>query len=129
PDAVCAGTLNVLAAAGETAPLLLLVDDLQWVDPPSQRVLLFVARRLAEERVGLVVTAREDCGDQAAYNELPRVDLAGLSSAESEGLLRQRGMLAGVQVVDELVRLTAGNPLALLEAAASLRPAQLTGQE
>src|SRR5262245_8086093 len=47
PLAACAGALGVLASAADDKPLALLVDDFQWIDPESQRILLFVARRLS----------------------------------------------------------------------------------
>jgi predicted ATPase len=68
-------TLNVLAGAGDERPLVVLVDDLEWVDPESRRVLSFVARRLASERVALVLTA------SAGYNEAPQRRCQTSSSA------------------------------------------------
>jgi hypothetical protein len=40
----------LLAAAGEQ-PLVLVLDDLQWVDPPSLLLLDFLARRLREAAI------------------------------------------------------------------------------
>jgi DNA-binding NarL/FixJ family response regulator len=129
PYAACAGALNVLAAASEARSLLILVDDLHWVDPSSRRVLLFVARRLSSERVGLVLTVRDEYPDLTIRSDLPCVDVAGLSPDACRQLLRQRGHDVAAPVLDELVELTAGNPLALLETASSLRPSQLRGTE
>ena len=39
-------------------PLVLLVDDLQWCDPPSARVLTFIARRLGGQPLALIVATR-----------------------------------------------------------------------
>src|SRR5229473_4990245 len=44
PLAACAGALSVLAAAAEQQPLIVLVDDFQWIDLESQKILLFIAR-------------------------------------------------------------------------------------
>ncbi len=57
PLAARAGALAALAAAAD-APLLTLVDDLQWIDPESRRTLLFAARRLATERIAMVLAVR-----------------------------------------------------------------------
>ena len=46
-------TLAILAAAASSAPLLLIVDDLPWIDRASAAVLGFVARRLGQIPVGL----------------------------------------------------------------------------
>ena len=40
------------------APLVLLVDDLQWCDAPSARALAFIARRLDEQALGLILATR-----------------------------------------------------------------------
>src|SRR5215208_931833 len=39
-------------------PLVLVVDDLQWCDTPSARALAFIARRLEEQPLGLVIATR-----------------------------------------------------------------------
>ena len=48
PLAVHAGALSVLAAAADRKPLLILVDDFQWLDPESRKILLFIARRVGK---------------------------------------------------------------------------------
>jgi DNA-binding CsgD family transcriptional regulator len=40
------------------APLVLTVDDLQWIDRPSARALAFIARRLEGQPLGLVLATR-----------------------------------------------------------------------
>ena len=47
--------LRHLAAAG---PVLVAVDDLQWLDAASARVLAFACRRLESEQVGVLATVR-----------------------------------------------------------------------
>ena len=49
------GALMALAAAG---PLVLAIDDAQWLDLPSARVLEFAIRRLHDVPIGILVTAR-----------------------------------------------------------------------
>ena len=46
--------------AAETAPILVLVDDLPWVDLPTRRVLLYIAEQLEVERVALIASRRTD---------------------------------------------------------------------
>ncbi|MDX6537358.1 MAG: hypothetical protein QOD37_1699, partial [Gaiellales bacterium] len=43
--AIGAATLGVLAAAAESRPLCVLLDDAQWLDQPSAEAILFAARR------------------------------------------------------------------------------------
>src|SRR5437016_167977 len=75
PLAACAGALGVLAAAGDKQPLVVLVDDLQWIDPESQQLMLFVARRLATEHVVILFAAREMPGAQYQVGDLPAIRL------------------------------------------------------
>lgn len=113
--AVYSGALGVLGAAGEHEPLLVLVDDLQWVDPESRRLLLYVGRRLNRERVALVMALREEPGTTADVPDLPVLRLHGLDVADCRRLARSRGLTATEGEVDAVTEATGGNPLALLE--------------
>ena len=46
--AVCAGFLGLLTAAATEQPVLVVVDDTQWLDPASAECVGFAARRLDE---------------------------------------------------------------------------------
>jgi DNA-binding CsgD family transcriptional regulator len=50
--------LSVVRALAEDAPLVLGLDDVQWVDPSSAEVLRFLLRRLQGEPVGVLATVR-----------------------------------------------------------------------
>ena len=54
PRAFTAG-LRLLAG---NAPVLVAVDDVQWLDAPSERTLSFAVRRLGDARIGVLVTQR-----------------------------------------------------------------------
>lgn len=113
--AVCAAALGVLAAAGDHEPLVVLVDDLQWVDAESRRLLLFVARRLSSERVTMILARRDHPGGTSWNHDLPTVHLVGLSVAECEELAVQRHLAVATGRLRHVVRATGGNPLAVLE--------------
>jgi DNA-binding CsgD family transcriptional regulator len=113
--AICAGALGVLAAAGDDSPLLIFVDDLQWIDPESRQLLLFVARRLVTERVGILFSLREGASEDSIVHDLPVLRLQGLTLAECEELARHRNLHTRPQELHELVRATGGNPLAVIE--------------
>ncbi len=56
--ALSAGVLNTVVSAAAAAPVLIAVDDAQWLDPETERLLAFVLRRLTSEHVGLLATVR-----------------------------------------------------------------------
>ena len=56
--AVAAGLLTVLEALSRTGPVLIAVDDAQWIDAPSAEALEFAARRLDTQPIALLLTLR-----------------------------------------------------------------------
>ena len=56
--AVSLAVLGCLRSVASTSPVVVAVDDIQWMDIPSVRVLQFVVRRLKDEQVGLMTAAR-----------------------------------------------------------------------
>jgi DNA-binding CsgD family transcriptional regulator len=71
PLAVGIAVLDVLRLVAESRPVLVAVDDLQWVDASTASVLQFAVRRLRDERVGFLATLRPGGGDALA-GELER---------------------------------------------------------
>ncbi len=49
PFAIAAAFLHVVRSLADEQPLLIAIDDVQWLDPSSAQVLLFAARRLAHQ--------------------------------------------------------------------------------
>jgi DNA-binding CsgD family transcriptional regulator len=127
---ICAGTLNLLAAVAEVAPVLGVVDDAQWLDTSSAEALLFAARRLDSEGVALLFAVRE--GEAGAFeaSSLDDLVLAGLGHEHALELLSRRlQRQPAPEVAERLVRGTQGNPLALVEIPALLSEGQLAGSE
>jgi predicted ATPase len=56
--AVSLAALAVIRALLAGGPLVIAVDDLQWLDPSSARILAFVARRLLSEPIGILAAVR-----------------------------------------------------------------------
>jgi hypothetical protein len=52
PFLIALAALNLLACAAQRVPLLLVVDEAQWLDPPTAGALAFIARRVDAERLG-----------------------------------------------------------------------------
>jgi DNA-binding CsgD family transcriptional regulator len=129
PDRFLVGlaVLGLLAEAAVERPVVCLVDDAQWLDRASAQVLVFVARRLGAESVGLVFSARVPDGELAT---LPELEVTGLPERDARAPLD--AVLTGpvdARVREQIVAETRGNPLALLELprAATLTAAELAG--
>ena len=121
--------LTVLRLLAERRPVLVAVDDLQWMDPPSARVLRFALRRLTVEPVGVLAAVRLgvphdswlQVGDPAAHGWLERLRLGPLSVGAIDQLIRTRaGVNAPRPVLLRLYATSRGNPLFALELARAL---------
>ncbi|HEY1634750.1 MAG TPA: LuxR family transcriptional regulator [Acidimicrobiales bacterium] len=128
PFLVDLAVLTLLADAAVEQPLLVILDDAQWLDQESADVFGFVARRLYADRIVLLCAVRETIERDAPLPGLPDVHVGGLPDGEAHQLLSSvvRGSLdegVGARIVAE----TGGNPLALLELPGELTPDQLAG--
>ena len=115
PLAACAGALGVFTDAADERPLVILVDDLQWLDAESAQILLFVARRLVDEPLAIVLTVRVEPDMAMPDNGLPQLQLKGLSTEESAQLATTMNVTLSPQQLELLVASTGGNPLAIVE--------------
>src|SRR5918996_2717759 len=112
---VPAGLLSLLAVAAEEQPILVAIDDVQWLDEPSLEAFLFAGRRLGAEGIAMIGSVRD--GTSVAALEVPwleRLPVPPLADDEARELLGsgQPQRLAPA-VADRLVSTAAGNPLAL----------------
>ncbi|WP_431046238.1 helix-turn-helix transcriptional regulator [Streptomyces sp. P1-3] len=127
---VSAGVLSLLAEAARPHGLVCVVDDFHWVDRASADALLFAARRLDTDAVGLLIATRDTADARHALRGLPGLRLAGLDAAEAAlALAAWTAVEPAPQVADRLAAATGGNPLAMLETAELLTAGQLTGRE
>jgi len=127
---VSAATLSLLAAAAEDGGVLVLVDDLQWLDAESAEALLYATRRLGDEGVAVLLAHREGEPARVEAGGLPQLTLDGIDAEAARKLLDQTfARPIAPSAVERLVELTAGNPLALAEIPALLTDAQLAGDE
>jgi DNA-binding CsgD family transcriptional regulator len=137
PDAkaIAFGFLNTLRALEAGGPLMLAVDDLQWLDAPSADALAFAARRLDHADVRLLLTKREGpptpLEDALAPRNLACLEVGALSLGATRRLLSERLELSLPRhVLRRLHESTLGNPLFALEvgrrlaARESLEPAE-----
>ncbi|MFC0599790.1 helix-turn-helix transcriptional regulator [Streptomyces palmae] len=127
---VSAGVLSLLTEAAEPRGLLCVLDDFHWMDRASADALLFAARRLDTEGVGLLIGTRDTPEARHLLRELPEVRPGGLGAADATAaLVGWTGVQPAPQAVERLTAATGGNPLAMRETAELLTAEQLTGRE
>jgi DNA-binding CsgD family transcriptional regulator len=96
--AVFLAVLGCLRSAATGTPVVVAIDDFQWMDLSSVRVLQFVSRRLKEEAIGLMAAVRSSDPDEdplGVAEALPdghvhRVRVGALSVDAIERVLRDK---------------------------------------
>ena len=131
----------VLAELAREGPLLVVLEDLHWADEMSLRLIAFVARRLAERPLLLVVSAREEdlveapgltrlVEELAPLPHAEHMAVSALSAAATAVLVRalaRAGSNAArlADAVDSVWALSEGNPFVIVETMRSLREGRL----
>src|ERR1019366_9304207 len=119
-QAIALGFRNLLRSLAADTQLLIVIDDVQWLDESSLEVLTFLARRLREERVAFLLTRRADTST-AIERALDRgdvqcVEVSPLSFGAIRRLLIDRlGLRVSRQLLRRIVEITLANPLFVLE--------------
>jgi DNA-binding CsgD family transcriptional regulator len=125
---VAAAFVALVETLAADAPVLLAVDDVQWLDPSSKAVVAFAVRRL-RGRVGVVVTERCDLDkgsamswlhvgrpDEAIRIRLGPLSLGGLHTLVSARLRRSFSRPSMVRITE----ISGGNPFYALELARAM---------
>ena len=122
----------------ERTPLLLTVDDLQWVDRPSLSWLAYLGPRSEESPMLVVLSVREGdprgranlVGSAADHSSVQRVGLSALSAASVAALVRtELGSAASAEFCSGCWELAGGNPLFVRELLAAAHNEGLSGAE
>jgi DNA-binding CsgD family transcriptional regulator len=118
---IAVGLTELLSRAARDGPVIIAVDDIQWLDGPSARAIEFASRRLADAAVRLLVTARPGSELPLAFAPAERLTVGPLSVDELDQLIRTRldARLAR-PVVRQLANASGGNPFYARELAESL---------
>ncbi|MGN6869269.1 MAG: AAA family ATPase [Solirubrobacteraceae bacterium] len=125
PMVIALGLLGVVRAMAAEGPVVIAIDDLHWLDPPSAEVLTFVARRVDEARVAFLLARRpERVGALEAVlarAAIERIRVGPLSLGAVRRLLFDRlGLTLSRHALRRIVDMTEGNPLFALEVGRSL---------
>ncbi|MEV3922360.1 LuxR family transcriptional regulator [Actinomadura coerulea] len=131
--AVC----ELLGRAARKGPVLCWADDVHRLDAGSLEVLAFAARRVEDEPVAVLLSARDGEPDTGSLAGIRRLRLAPLAEDASRRVLRDAlggappdiclDGSAGGDLTEEIVDLACGRPLAVRELAGALTSGQLSG--
>ena len=119
PRAVAAGLRGVLRGLAASSPVLVAIDDTQWLDAPTASALAFALRRIDDQRVGMLVTRRTAAQKTREHLEIPeaqRLELERLSLAGIHELIKRRlGRSLPRPLLLRLYETSRGNPFFALE--------------
>lgn len=117
---VSAATLEAIVRESRRRPVVVMVDDLPWVDGPSLSVFAFIARRIAGNRVGFLATSRTEAQDFFDRSGVAVRPVVPLEPAPARELLARCFPSMTCPIASRVLAEARGNPLALLELPSSL---------
>ncbi|MEN3586069.1 AAA family ATPase [Streptomyces sp. ZYX-F-203] len=113
--------LSAFRALAANGPVLVVADDLQWLDPASAEILGFAARRLDDAPVRMLCALRTEGPEydralRAVPSESEAVRIGPLTRVQTATMLDRRGHGdLSRATVREIHRTSGGNPLFALE--------------
>ncbi|WP_203904943.1 helix-turn-helix transcriptional regulator [Virgisporangium aliadipatigenens] len=125
--AVRLAVLELLRGLAAERPVLLVLDDVQWIDEPSAGVLRFVARRLANVPVQVIAAERVSDGGSPALADLcptpcREIAVPPLGEADVSDILRARyGAAVPRHRLSRVYAASGGNPMFAVELGRALQ--------
>ena len=130
PHAIGLALLTAFRALADVRPVVIAIDDVQWLDPASAAGLAFAGRRLRSERVGLLFSRRAGL-DSLLVEELRRglpsdrvgnLEVGPLDATALHHVVQSHlGLILPRPVLDEVRDVSGGNPFYALEIVRALQ--------
>jgi hypothetical protein len=114
--------VELVATAASAGPVLVVIDDPQWLDRSSAAVLASLAAQVSGKRVGVLVATRSPNPGHFNFAEMPQLRVTSLDADASARLLSRRHPRMTASARERLLQIARGNPLALLELPLALDP-------
>jgi DNA-binding CsgD family transcriptional regulator len=118
---IALAALNLIAEAAASKPVIVLIDDIQWLDRPTQEVLAFIARRIGADPIVLAVAGRSGHDASLTRAGLTELHVGELDDDSARTLLMAHSADLGAADRERILKEAQGNPLALIELPAALR--------
>ncbi len=116
PFFIALAALELLADAAAESPVLVVVDDLVWVDSASQEAIDFISRRIADEQIVMLFACRLSTPPESTFGSM-LLPVPPLGAEAARELLSKESPGLSPLDVSRVLEIAAGNPLALLELA------------
>ena len=120
---IALATLNLLTEVAAARPVVVAVDDVQWLDQATQETLAFVARRIGNDPMVIIGTVRQGHPGPFLGAGLPELEVLGLDDAAARAVLSRNARNLGHADRERILRESLGNPLALVELPTAWRSA------
>jgi hypothetical protein len=112
---IALAVLNLFSNAASHSPIMVSVDDIQWLDRSTCDVLAFLARRLESDPILLVCVLRDGLASVLTDANLAEIHLNGLDEQSAATLLDAQAIALEPAVRTRLLENADGHPLALIE--------------
>ncbi|MEV4410273.1 AAA family ATPase [Actinoplanes sp. NPDC049598] len=115
PFMIALAALNLITEAAGRRPVVIVADDVHWLDRSTHEVLAFVIRRISADPVVLVGAIRTGHDGPLLHAGAPLIELSGLPDAAARQLVAVTAADLPPAGRERIVREGLGNPLALVE--------------
>jgi tetratricopeptide (TPR) repeat protein len=115
PYLIALAAANLVALLATTRPVVVLSDDVHWLDPQTQQALALMARRVAGNAVAVIGAVRSGYPGPFVDGGFAELELRGVDEAAAERILLAHAADLSVADRARIRREARGNPLALLE--------------
>jgi DNA-binding CsgD family transcriptional regulator len=129
PFLVALAACQLVCDAADERPLVILADDAHWLDRSTSGVLTFIARRLENEPVALLISVRTGLATPIGEANLPTLELERLSPSAAAVLLDRTAPDLHPVFRARVLAEAAGNPLALVELVRAQRTAESSDRQ
>jgi class 3 adenylate cyclase/predicted ATPase len=131
-DRLLEALVRQLEAVARHAPVLMVWEDVHWIDPSSRDLIDFILGRLLQLPILMLVTCRPEFQpDWARQKHVTVLPLKRLSRREGSAMIGQltRGKALPREIMDQIVERTDGVPLFIEELTSSVLESGLVREE
>ena len=120
---IALAALTLLVDVAATRPVVLVVDDRQWLDSPTNDVLAFISRRVSDDPVVIISGLRDGHPIGSDLELVQGLALFGLDESSSQAILDTVANDLSAAQRRDILAYALGNPLALVELPTAFRSA------